>query len=242
MIGGRSPVPLAVVLLLGLAGARSAPAEVPLAPPCTDCHPAGVARHLEDWDRSAHALAGVSCKSCHQPMAPAGPARPGDAELDSPVNILRVCGACHPEVVAVFSRSPHARASARAAELPSCGDCHTTAGGSILAEEQFAERCGACHRALDADERETASARALLLLAELRRVTLARIMVADALARRRQAGTPDPAAEEQLRRVDAEFRGITSEWHRFNLDAAGRDSRRALDLLERIHRALGEGR
>ncbi len=205
---------------------------------CTDCHPAGVAEHLRDWDHSLHATAGVTCESCHPRPSAGAPA--SHVLWSDQLAVSAMCGRCHDEVAEVFRHSAHVRGAMPSGRRPTCVDCHDAAGGRVLAEEAFAERCGACHAAGDSQRAGSTAARGLAVLHDLRRLSLARALVEDALLRHQRQGGDASAGLARLHEVTADLRDIAQEWHRFDLDAAQRRSRRALAALTALHRRLEE--
>jgi phosphonate transport system substrate-binding protein len=151
---------------------------------------------------------------------------------------MATCERCHREVSQAFRESPHFRKVANAAATPICTDCHSAAGGSVLSGDAIPRRCASCHGASGTAGDEWVVAKAPDLLQLLRRVTLARAMVEEHLEALRRSGANAGAAQADLDSVDARFRTIPIEWHRFNLKDVETRARFALDALESLHDRL----
>lgn len=196
---------------------------------CLRCHPPNVAGHLNDWDQSVHARAGITCRTCHPADRDPFFHEPANDPKARQAAILVTCNACHADVTTEFLASPHHLS--RGVEQPTCASCHSTAGGSVLDSEALAAQCGKCHDA-------THLRRALALLDSLRRVTLARSLVSEALERLRKLDRAVADYEEALAAINANYAGVAREWHRFDFDTAEQHTRAALRALERLHERL----
>jgi nitrate/TMAO reductase-like tetraheme cytochrome c subunit len=147
---------LVAVLLLPPSAAAQSPGSR-----CADCHFAQVDApaqdHLYDWDRSAHALNGIGCESCHG----------GNAELFEPTlahrgilhssnrrspvhrtNLPATCGSCHTGPFVAFQESRHYQLLKRGNELgPTCSTCHDAVAGRLLSAAGLERQCASCHGA-----------------------------------------------------------------------------------------------
>jgi len=139
---------------------------------CLSCHRA---TH-PDFQRSEHALAGLTCTSCHSQHAHASGAeallRAGPVTLpggDRLSNVTQLCASCHTESVTDFAfnerhrllegvidcaschdpHSPQSRTLLGGFKQEACIDCHTDKGGPFVFEHQASriEGCTACHSA-----------------------------------------------------------------------------------------------
>jgi DmsE family decaheme c-type cytochrome len=137
---------------------------------CLDCH----RDNHPGFDNSAHALAGMTCTSCHSqhdPAANSGFLLKPPARLEISANPLSestaVCAGCHGEALRDFSfneshrlregilectscHDPHAsttRSLLGGFKQQACFDCHTDKGGPFVFEHPASriEGCTACH-------------------------------------------------------------------------------------------------
>lgn len=126
---------------------------------CADCHFARAeapgARHVSEWDGSAHADAQVGCEKCHggdpttfEPflahkdiLRSSNPASPVNR-----MNVATTCGQCHAGPFVAFQRSKHyelLRSGNR--DVPACMTCHTEVGTFMLSPKALQARCASCH-------------------------------------------------------------------------------------------------
>ena len=208
---------------------------------CIACHQGGASAHIEEWQQSVHARAGITCVSCHvRSQDHVNAAGVGAAACPAEhQNAMVICEQCHRDVGQAFRESLHYRNAARGPVTPTCVDCHATAGGAILSGDLIPRRCAACHGASGAAGNAWVTEKAPDLLQLLRRVTLARTVVAEHLDQLGRLGGDVTVFRTEMGRVDASFRDIPIEWHRFNLKDAEAHSRHALDILESLHERLG---
>ncbi len=97
-------------------------------PACLSCHTTG---HKAGTERYAHA--GVTCESCHGPMADGHPAE----KMPLPVS-SEMCAACHKRTHQEWRVSRHGQKNIR------CFDCHKAHGQGLRAGGGEA-LCGSCH-------------------------------------------------------------------------------------------------
>jgi hypothetical protein len=138
---------------------RPAAAQIPPQSGCADCHfadPRSPRRdHLEAWDRSPHARAGIGCEKCHggNPRTfeglPAHSSIIDPSDSKSPVNrrnLPATCGTCHAGALAAFQGSRHyelLRSGNRSG--PTCSTCHGEVEGRTLSPKALASECNDCH-------------------------------------------------------------------------------------------------
>jgi predicted CXXCH cytochrome family protein len=96
---------------------------------CLVCHTTGY-----DPVTGEFASEGITCESCHNPIAKNHPTEPMPADRSS-----RMCGNCHAETYFEWQVSKH-----RDSELD-CIVCHDPHGNSLKAEDSGA-LCASCHR------------------------------------------------------------------------------------------------
>lgn len=207
---------------------------------CVGCHQGGAGPHIQEWQQSVHARSGITCASCHvRSEDHVNAAGSGSAACPAePQSIMAICEQCHRDVGRAFRESLHYRKAAGVPATPSCIDCHATAGGSILSGDLIPRRCASCHGASGVAGNAWVTEKAPDLLQLLRRVTLAHTMVVQHLEQLGRLGGDLTALRSEMGRVDASFRDIPIEWHRFNLKDAEARSRHALDILESLHERL----
>jgi hypothetical protein len=134
---------------------------------CVSCHVDEEDEELSDpveqWRRSVHAAADVTCDGCH-----GGDPFEEDEELSmdedeagfigSPgwADVPEMCGACHEEILDGYNQSVMAGHIELGTRVAVCTTCHMTEGHAITAAtpgEIFTEElCGECHDAARAFE------------------------------------------------------------------------------------------
>ncbi|MBI4518521.1 MAG: phosphate/phosphite/phosphonate ABC transporter substrate-binding protein [Deltaproteobacteria bacterium] len=211
---------------------------------CIPCHQERASAHIQDWEQSVHARSGITCVSCHvgsaDNVSTAGAGsgdRPAACRGGHP-SVVVICARCHQQVGQAFRESLHYRHAGSGPTTPTCVDCHSAAGGSILSGDSIPRRCATCHSAGGVAGEAWVVEKAPELLQLLRRVTLARTMVEEHLDQLGKSGADVASFRAYLSRVTATFRDIPIEWHRFNLKDAESRSRHALDTLESLHQRL----
>lgn len=126
---------------------------------CISCHvkekEEDLSAPVEEWRKSTHAKAEVSCDACHggDPLEP-------DEELSMSedagfvgapgwYDVPTLCGACHEEMLDGYSESVMAAQIDDGKRVAVCTTCHMTHGHAIThiepSEVLTAENCGKCH-------------------------------------------------------------------------------------------------
>lgn len=149
------------LLIAALWPGAAAPAESS----CIRCHvdeDEELAAPVEQWRRSAHARAEVSCDGCH-----GGDPLDDDEErsmsedagfVGSPswYEVPELCGACHEQILAGYQESVMAAQIGDGRRVAVCTTCHMTEGHAIARviprEILTEELCGKCHDAQRAYE------------------------------------------------------------------------------------------
>jgi len=154
------PGALAAAALVGLCASSPVRSEEAVESTCITCHSQeedeALSAPVEEWRRSVHAEASVSCDSCH-----GGDPQQDDADLSmdeeaagyvgSPgrKDVIAFCGNCHEQVAKGFLQSKMGRKSTEGAKVATCVTCHMTKGHAIAhpdPREILTEtRCGKCH-------------------------------------------------------------------------------------------------
>ncbi len=219
---------------------------------CVDCHsnPAFRVRDIQlfqyfnKWQASTHAQAGVTCANCHggDPTAAkkhaAHPKHLGSSDPKSRIyfrNLPSSCGQCHQEVVKYFYSSKHYE-RLQEGEGPHCVTCHGSMKVAIpqvcskspgraawagLPYHQLTESiCLGCHDGKGAPNIIPQAERALNMLNSARGYVG---WFNDEIDAGRKQG--DRTAYEMT------YRGISSRWHRFDLNATETE---AADLVEKL--------
>jgi len=207
---------------------------------CVDCHRGlaggqGLAHDFADWEKSAHAGAGVGCQSCHggdasakdKAAAHAGVLRAGDPASGIYFTKLpETCGACHEDELNAFKKSAHFKELQSSGKGPNCVTCHGSMANVVMGAKELESTCVLCHRqpthAFSA-RLELDSAGAMVRGA------------AAALSKARAAGAPDLGPQEaSYREIVEQQRRMTVQWHTFKMPdvvAAAREIKRRVTAL-----------
>ncbi|MBI3599198.1 MAG: hydroxylamine oxidoreductase [Nitrospinae bacterium] len=89
---------------------RKTKAEIDAAKRCVLCHNQVSPGIVNDWERSNHAKALVTCIDCHQADITDADARKHEGEIISAIVSPRDCSRCHPKQVVEFNESLHSKA------------------------------------------------------------------------------------------------------------------------------------
>jgi hypothetical protein len=236
---------LAAIILFETTAATQLPEEnVPvLWGECISCHKQKEAPHIQEWQDSIHARSQVTCISCHEQHAKyeTGGARAVKApRLSARKKMIERCGGCHSEVMDVYRKSTHYRKLLAGELAPDCAACHEAVRGKLLHDAHIQSHCRKCHNGIrPGSPNIEVPELALKLLRSLRETALKQAIVNEQL--RQLPG--NPAAEqyrEQVKRIDARFKGIAVEWHRFDLVNVQREVDEISLMLEKIHDNLTE--
>ncbi len=209
-----------VGLFFFLASTRTQAVETPDS--CVACHRtiSGV-KYLEhdfnDWERSIHAKAGITCQACHGGNAAApsvSEAHKGlkpSTDPSSPVYFTRIpatCGTCHEAEFKAFQKSAHFRELKRSGRGPNCVSCHGSMANHILAPRDLELTCNLCHR------RPT---QAFATMMALNNAGASLLRLEKTLAEARQKKI-DVSAQEKAGQELRTFYGRTVEdWHTFKM-------------------------
>jgi hypothetical protein len=131
-----------VLILVSLVWASWAFAQEPFHQVCGACH----TTVAEDFRSHPHLQQGLDCNVCHGESQAhrnaAGAAQPD--RIAAPHEVPSLCGSCHVDQLASFSKSRHGELTAAKERAPNCGTCHDVHRvRPALAVER---RCASCHR------------------------------------------------------------------------------------------------
>lgn len=209
---------------------------------CLSCHQDDAAAHIRELAQSIHARFGIGCTSCHslQDAAPPLLAEPrGDLVcMRKQQTVMEICQRCHADVAQAFRESLHYRRAGEESPSPTCVTCHSSAGGHVIADESLSPRCAACHRKGGTVGEPWVSAKAPTLLNLLRQVTLARTLVAERFRVAEDLGRDVAHLRAAMHQVEASFRDLPFEWHRFNFRELEAHSTHAMEALELLNAQL----
>ncbi len=238
MMSAKSFGGLAVALSL-CAGAARAQAKGS----CVECHqglPAGntIGHSFTEWQRSAHAAAGVGCESCHGGDASAKgkeAAHAGMARANNPksriffTNSPHTCGSCHEAEFAAFQKSAHFKELQQSGKGPNCVTCHGSMANVVLGARELETTCALCHR------QPTQAFAARLEMDSAGSMVRG---LTSALKRARDAGVSDLAPQDKSYRDIVELqRAAVIQWHTFKLPEVLASTR---EVRRRVTALLGE--
>ena len=199
--------------------------------------------HLDDWDTSAHAGAGVGCEACHRGdpealtlaaahrdvLSPDNPASPVHAR-----NIPETCGGCHVGQLDGFVASRHDQLlSGGDTRAPSCTTCHGAVAARLPSTRGISNRCALCHGPGGlvpiSDHHE---------LVRTMRDSIQEHRYSLALVRAVIEGTSDPTRRADLtERYDAArspLADAVAAWHEFDFERAGPPLERADERIRAL--------
>ncbi len=210
---------------------------------CVSCHqrlaPGNIVAHdFADWQRSAHAGAGVNCESCHGGDASAkekhaahkGVLRAGDSKSRIFfTKIPETCGACHEPEFKAFQKSAHFKELQNSGRGPNCVTCHGSMANVVLGPKELEITCALCHR------QPTQAFAARLELDSAGAMVRG---LAAALRKARDVGVADLAPQETAYREIVERQRATAIlWHTFKMPDVIKADR---EVKRRVTDVLGE--
>ena len=105
---------------------------------CLKCHTAASTPALANWHSSAHALADMSCFSCHK-------LHEGPQQKASHEKLSDLCYRCHPDVKAQFSLFSHHPIREKRMSCTDCHDPHGSFQPMLLKGVTQRDLCTRCH-------------------------------------------------------------------------------------------------
>jgi hypothetical protein len=220
---------------------------------CEACH--GQARfisqnpvlyeYFQDWLRSPHKTAGISCESCHggDPTAEdKDQAHEGILPAKDPrskVNYLNqpeTCGACHEDIVERQKLSAHYRALREDKAAPSCATCHRAMNKRPFYGSIIQTQCLGCHGEGE-DQMDGATYEQVALAREiLHRLHVAKAYLGWTRVYFESQGWPGDSKRE-MEELDREYHEVVLKGH--GLDLIG-GSELSLDLLADLKNVFGK--
>ncbi len=202
---------------------------------CILCH-RGLAPSSEkghgyvEWERSAHAKAGITCDKCHG----GDPAEP-DAQkthqtvlkshrTKSPLyytQIPETCGTCHVAELDEFKKSAHYKELKDSEHGPNCVTCHGSMAIRIPEPRQLSQTCSVCHRERD-------MAREALVTLNFAGSALKKW--GDALETAKKRGALKPEQEAALKVQKEAFTQVRRKWHAFAMKDVVEESKKINDV------------
>lgn len=236
--------------LLGLALSASATSSSLASTPkakanaCVECHRAlktdnkYIKHSFEDWEKSPHAKANVSCQDCHEGNPQEHDVMAAHKDIlrstlpASPVhfqNIPETCGKCHAEELKSFKHSKHFNELHRTGRGPSCTTCHGTMSTSTLSPEALEETCTLCHR-------NPMGAQSALLV--MNKAT--ELVKADeaGVTKVKAAGKDTAVLDKQLLEAKGDLKQAKQGWHSFNISDSKHQSNQALSKAKDLQKNL----
>ncbi len=244
-----SLIALGTLLVLGAAPAagQGEPQES-----CIDCHSdtrflvrnKKLYDYFRGWERSVHALEGVTCADCHggNPRATErkqahGGASMGSAAKGSALNYRNVpdtCAKCHEDIAAAYRTSLHAEAleaSGDEQQGPNCVTCHGSVNTTLLSVATVRATCEQCHNEKTDNSPEVPS-RAEHVLNHFLSINRYYRYI------HRKSAPADVHAFHQ--EIDPVLEELAAQWHTFDLDSI--DERTELLVRDLKKRRQGLGR
>lgn len=105
---------------------------------CLKCHSVASTPTLVQWNTSPHALAELSCFSCHK-------LHEGPQQKVSRERMSELCYGCHPDVRAQFSLISHHPVRERKINCLDCHEAHGSSQPKLLKGKTTRDLCTRCH-------------------------------------------------------------------------------------------------
>ena len=197
--------------------------------------------YYQDWTKSKHKEAGVSCIHCHGGDATAdamdkekahrGVFLPSNAESRVYYrNLPETCGQCHENVLNHFTASKHYRRLQKDDDAPHCATCHGSMNARV--DQQLVNpSCGTCH------DRE-----ALPDVLTDARIILRNLKIAKAYLGWTTLYYDEIGQDEKMVPLRKQYQRIADAWHRFRLTETEKDSADLLAALEASFRQAWQER
>lgn len=105
---------------------------------CLKCHSVASTPTLSQWNASPHALAELSCFSCHK-------LHEGPQQKVSRERMAEMCYGCHPDVRAQFNQISHHPVRERKMNCLDCHEAHGSTQPRLLKGKTGRDLCTRCH-------------------------------------------------------------------------------------------------
>jgi hypothetical protein len=232
-----------IFALLSFSGPRVCAAE--LMDECRKCHQDEKFRvqnkklydYFQDWNGSAHDLAGLSCSSCHGGDPAKNTMEGAHAGIlvrshpDSPFNyqnIPRTCGRCHPEILERFQKSRHYEQIKASGRGPTCITCHGSLDTHIYHTTIVERACTNCHNKKTGNHPE--------IPAKAREI-LGRLNHANGYRKGLRFYYKTIKKPEAMSPVDKAYGDIVRFWHEFDFEKLGPRTQELLAELKALYTA-----
>ncbi|MBI4060943.1 MAG: hypothetical protein HY403_05875 [Elusimicrobia bacterium] len=233
-------------LLLAAALCSLFPAPDARADGCSDCHKKiefkvtnkKLFDYYENWEGSAHEIAGASCSRCHggDPAATTKEAaHQGVFDQSNPRSathykkIPATCGQCHAEIQAHFIGSKHYQQLRDDGSGPNCVTCHGSMSSKKDNRPILADACSRCHNAKTGIRPE---------IDQKAREVIARLKKAEGYRMWTNFYFESIKQPKRAEGVNALFKEIAKDWHEFDFARLDHKSAELLDRLQVIFNQL----
>ncbi|NIM70643.1 MAG: hypothetical protein GTN86_08465 [Xanthomonadales bacterium] len=239
---------LVVLPAMSLAGAWAANS-------CIDCHSdpnyfvqdRKLHDYYQDWIKSPHKEAGLTCDFCHS----GDPAAAGKEAAHNTIlkvtdpesrlffkNLPETCGSCHPDKLAQFKLSKHFKALMEDRTAPSCTTCHSAMRPRPDYRDIVKQSCHTCHF----DD----NPQALPLVADradefLHRLNIGKVYLAWVTMYYEEQSWPGETREE-VGAITSKYNDAVARVHRFDLATMDESSAEILAELEGMFKTAWDER
>ncbi len=205
-------------------------------------------RYYQDWIKSPHAAAGLSCADCHggDPTATEATAAHGEAlRLINPASPLyyknqpATCGTCHADKLEQFKTSKHYQALMADLVAPTCTTCHQAMNRRPYYREILVYGCKTCHNEHNIERLPLVAERAG---AVFHRLNIAKGYLGWTGLFYAAQGWPGDS-KERVDAIGTKYAAAVSNVHSFDLERMDLSSIEVLDDLKLMYeaaRATGE--
>jgi len=193
-------------------------------------------QYFQDWSKSAHSKAGVTCEACHLGDAQAKEkeqAHKGRNNGGSALNFQQIpetCRQCHQEVYQGYAASAHASAlSAINGNGPNCVTCHGEMNNQALNVNNVRGACEQCHNATSKN-RPLVSDQAERLLNDFNSLH----QIYHFLSQKESVQKD----QKFMASVSAQMKALAQQWHAMDLKALDATTSNLLKQLKARHKTL----
>jgi len=212
---------------------------------CVDCHSNPdfyvqerlLHTYYQDWLKSPHREAGMTCDFCHagDPDAPAKEAaHQSILKVTDPGSRLfyktlpQTCGSCHEDKLEQFKQSKHFQALMSNRSAPSCTTCHSAMRPRPNYRDIVSQSCRTCHFDENPQQLPLVADQADMFL---HRLSIAKVYLDWMTVFYREQGWPADT-EQIMRDITQKYNAAVSRVHRFDLGSMDESSAEILEELE----------
>ncbi len=199
--------------------------------PCSlECHVTVVNKlavnDYDQWSTSKHALAGVTCDSCHggdpnsdiQENAHTGVLRSSDPNSTIfYMNVPETCGKCHTNELKQFMDSLHYQNLKANKQAPTCDTCHKPHVFQVLNVSEFHDVCSNCHNPETKVAPPDVPDKAITALENAEKLTDEINIANNYITQAKLEGKNVSAAQKDLDNAMSIRDSLPVLWHRFDL-------------------------